>query len=126
MSRTYFEVLIAVGLALSGCRAVVDWIPPTEQPLAQGDFVAIGRLKNHQSEPIDPDPDDLIGHGWFNAEFHVSRNEIGRLPSKVVRVRYFAHTWLREDTEFRFRLRPSGNGDYIICKRPGASGYRCD
>ncbi|HVF82582.1 MAG TPA: hypothetical protein VM913_00225 [Sphingomicrobium sp.] len=83
-------------------------------------------MDNQNSEPMEPAGDDLLGHGWFTAAFHVDRTERGKLPAKVVQVRYFGHTLLSEDAKFRFHLRPSGSGDYFICKRSEASGYRCD
>jgi hypothetical protein len=119
-------VLISTLLLLGGARTISDWGPTNPQSFKNGDVIAVGRLKKQNSDLVEPDPEDMIGHGWFTATFHVAHTESGRLPAKVVRVRYFGHTFLREDIKFRFHLRPSGSGDYFICKRSDASGYRCD
>lgn len=112
-------------LALFGCRSVSDLGPPSGFALPSGDVVVIGRLENLNSEFVH-DPDDLLGHGWFSGNLHVSRIESGELPSRVVRVRYFGHTWLRDDVTFRFHLRADEGGGYLICSRPGGSGVNCD
>ena len=90
------------------------------------DVVAIGKLKNLESEPSQVDPNDLLGHGWFTANFHVSFVEYGELSNRVIPVRYFGHTWFREGIKFRFRLRPTEYGDYIICRPPDSAGFNCD
>ena len=118
-------VLFAVMLVF-GCTSVADLGPPTDFSISSHDVIAIGKLENLASEPGQVDPGDLLGHGWFSANFHVSRIEAGRLANRVIPVRYFGHTWLREDMEFRFRLRPTESGGYIICKRPGSAGCNCE
>jgi hypothetical protein len=112
-------------LGLVGCHAVRDWGPPSGFALSSGDLIVIGRLENLGSEPADYDPNDLLGHGWFSANLHVSRVESGELSGRNVPVRYFGHTTLREDVIFRFRLRAE-EGGYLICKPPGGSGLNCD
>lgn len=119
-------VVTVTSIALCGCSTVSDFGPPTGFETPTGDMIAIGRLKNLRYDPDSFDPDDLIGYGWFYGTFHVSRFEHGDIHRKVVPVRYFAHTHLREDIAFRFRLRPSESGDYFICKSPGSAGYNCD
>ena len=112
-------------LALFGCRSVSDLGPPSGFALPSGDVVVIGRLENLNSEQPDYDPHDMLGHRWFAGNLHVSRIESGELPSRVVPVRYFGHTWLRDDVTFRFRLRADEGGGYLICSRPGGSGANC-
>ena len=109
-----------------GCANLADWGPPSGQSIPSTDVVAIGKLENLDSEPSQFGPNDMLGHGWFTANFHVSHVESGQLPSRVVPVRYFGHTWFREDIKFRFRLRPNEQGSYIVCKAPESAGYRCD
>ena len=127
MLTNYFRppALSAV-LLVFGCTSVADWGPPHDFSIPADDVIAIGKLVNLASEPGQVNPDDLLGHGWFSANFHVSRIEAGKLANRVVPVQYFGHTWLREDMEFRFRLRPTESGGYIICKRPGSAGYNCE
>ena len=127
MRTNYFRPLVLSALLLViGCTSVADWGPPPDFSIPSNDVIAIGKLKNLASEPGQVDPDDLLGHGWFSADFHISRIEAGKLANKVIPVRYFGHTWLSEDMEFRFRLRSTESGGYIICKKPGSSGYNCD
>jgi len=127
MSRLLSAItVIAAVLGLVGCQTVSDWEPSSGFALPSGDVIVIGRVENVSSEPVD-DPHDLLGHGWFSGNLHVSRVESGRLPSRIVPVRYFGHTWLREDVNFRFHLRADEGGRYLICKPPGpGSGLNCD
>ena len=118
--------ITTTALALCGCSTVADWGPPTGLAIPSEDIVAVGRLENLGNEPADYDPDDLLGHGWFFGNFHVSHVESGELPQMVVPVRYYGHSFLREDKKFRFRLRPIEGGRYVICKRPGSAGFICD
>lgn len=127
MLANYLRPLfLSAALIVFGCTSVADWGPPPNFSIPSNDVIAIGKLENLESESGQFDPDDLLGHGWFSANLHVSRVEAGKLPTRVIRVRYFGHTWLREDTEFRFRLRPTESGSYTICKRPGSAGYNCE
>ena len=127
MSRLLSVITVtAAVLGLLGCRTVLDRGPPSGFALPSGDVVVIGQLENLNSESV-YNPDDLLGHSWFSANLHVSRVESGELPSRMVPVRYFGHTWLREDVSFRFRLRADEGGRYLICKGPGSpSGLNCD
>ena len=126
--RTMHVMTLVGGMfaVLCACSSVADFGPRQGSTIPQGDVVAIGRLENLESEPISFDPEDLLGHGWFSGKFHVSRVESGNLTDKIVAVRYFGHTWLREDNTFRFRLRRSESGSFLICRQPGSAGYNCD
>ena len=127
MIRMLFATtIIATALSLCGCHSVADWGPPRGFAVEAGDIVAIGRLENLSSEAASYDPNDLLGHGWFSAKFHISQVQSGHLADRVVQVRYFGHTSLREGIRFRFRLRAVEGSDYLICKPPGSSGYNCD
>lgn len=65
-----------------------------------GDLVVIGRFENLDYEPTVEIEGDLIGHGWFTARVRVRRVVAGRAEGRVVAVRYFAHTYYRDDREF--------------------------
>jgi hypothetical protein len=121
------NLILVVALAFSACSTVdIDNGPSNGSSIAAGDVVAIGRLENTGSAPFVYDPDDLLGHGWFYANFHVESIESGSLPSDVIEVRYYAHTTRQEGQTIRFRLRPIAEGGYIICAPPGGAGFRCD
>jgi hypothetical protein len=124
--RLLLAVPVSATLILCGCRSIADWGPASTQHLKEGDVIAVGWLSNQDSGSGEPDPDDLLGHGWFTADLQISRTESGALPSRVIRVRYYGHTFLSEGSKFRFHLRPSRTGDYFICKPPAGSGYRCE
>jgi hypothetical protein len=94
-------------------------------PASSEDLVVIGRLKNLNYEHIE-DEDDWLGHGWITAELSVKRVVRGKEKRRLLRVRYLAHTYLREDKSFRFRLKRAESVDYLICAKPGHSGLRCD
>jgi integration host factor subunit beta len=87
------------------------------------DVYVVGTIENisYQHEEI---PDDMLGHGWFTARLHISRTVSGKAPSSVITVRYFAHTYMGWK-DFLFHLRPSKEGDYIVCSDNG-EGARCD
>ncbi|GAA0448519.1 hypothetical protein GCM10009095_15280 [Sphingomonas molluscorum] len=44
----------------------------------------------------------------------------------VLTVKYFAHTYMREDREFRFHLRPTEDGTYVVCAQLPGDGVRCN
>lgn len=124
LSRITFAMM-ATPLLVS-CGELHDSGPRLGWPVPTGDVVAVGTLENLDSESRPLDSDDLIGQGVFTAKFHVKRVESGTLTKEIVPVRYFGHTWLREDVRFRFHLRPKEGGTFIICKAPDSAGYICD
>ncbi len=127
MLTNYYRLLtLSAASIVSACTSVTDWGPPPGFSAPSNDVIAVGNLENLESEPGQYSPDDLLGHGWFSARLHVSEVEAGTLTNRIIPVRYFGHTWLREHVKFRFRLRPTEDGDYIICKRPGSAGYDCE
>ena len=84
-----------------------------------------GRLKNlYTYEPTD-DPEDLLGHGWMNAEFHVERVFSGPRPPRVITVRYFGHTFIQDKRKMRLKLRLGEDNVYLICAPPGGVGIQC-
>ena len=96
----------------------------TARPHPRPDLEAVGRLRNLDYRHIDG-PDDGFGHGWITAEFRISRVLRGRAPSRLVIIRYLAHTYRREDLPIRLRLRANTNGTYTVCAEPGGEGLIC-
>ena len=105
----------------SGLAASSGW--GKDRPAPSRDVYVVGTIENMRFEPEDA-PDDMLGHGWFTARLHISRTVSGRVPSSVITVRYFAHTYMGWK-DFLFHLRPSKEGDYIVCSDNG-EGARCD
>jgi integration host factor subunit beta len=93
----------------------------------QEDVVVRGRLSDQSYQHVD-DPDDILGHGWITARLHVSRVVRGRSvrPNAVLTVKYFAHTYMREDRTARFHLRPTNGGSYVVCAAVPADGVSCN
>jgi hypothetical protein len=111
--RIVVPLLMVASLA-TACAA----IPPAsegDRVLAFGcaDVVLIGRIKNGDFEPVN-DKDDILGHGWFNAEVEVQRVVKGTGVPPRVPVRYFAHTYIRSDRDFMLVLHRGENGAYVI------------
>ena len=115
-----------VVLGLSACGSIVDRGPEVGAAISSQDLIVVGRLAHQSAEPPDLDSGDLLGHGWFFADFIVRKIEVGDIPKGTVRVRYFGHTYLRDDVNFRFHLRPTGEGDYFVCRPLDSAGYDCD
>ncbi|MFC0588105.1 hypothetical protein ACFFF7_01625 [Novosphingobium aquiterrae] len=107
-------VCILVSLSLNG-YATRDEARIEDRTLENScdDVVVIGKIDNGKYQHVS-NPDDLIGHGWFDATISVRKVVRGpRLP-KVIPVRYFAHTYMREDREFMFVLNRTENGILVI------------
>ncbi|MGF7170745.1 hypothetical protein FHS91_002431 [Sphingobium xanthum] len=72
-------------------------------PYACDDVVVIGRIKSRTYRPIE-DPDDILGHGWIDADIIVRRVVKGsKLPFRLP-VKYIAHVNIRSDRDFMFVL----------------------
>jgi integration host factor subunit beta len=67
----------------------------------------------------------LLGHGWITAEMSIERVLRGKAPSRVIQIRYLAHTFRGEGVPLRYRLRRDEDGTYMICVKPGETGVRC-
>jgi integration host factor subunit beta len=94
--------------------------PPPPPP----DLEVVGRVRNLHYEPIH-DPDDLLGHGWITARVRISRVVRGRSPSRLITVRYIAHSFRYGGRPVRLRLRADGSGTYTVCAEPGGEGLIC-
>ena len=105
-------------LALSGC-ATLDPLPDT-------DLIAIGDVRDTEYlESLPFDPNDFLGHGWFEATMTIERVKQGvRPPQNPVTIRYVAHNQ-RVEGRWEVRLRKSDEGFYFVCARGGV-GYICD
>lgn len=82
-------------------------------PYHCGELAVIGRFKNLSYEGVDIE-DDLLGHGWMIARFHVRRTLRGRWRDRALTVRYFGHSYYREDRDFMLALALRDDGTYSI------------
>lgn len=105
-----------IALALCGCATNMSSGSPDE-------VIVQGRLENLGYEPLDV-PDDLIGHGIITANLHISRVLRGRVAAPVITVRYIEHGYLQSGPTFRYRLKKTRDGSYLICAS-GGTGFRC-
>jgi integration host factor subunit beta len=80
------------------------------------ELVVIGRLKNLGYEHVEME-NDLIGHGWMTARVKVRQVLTGRVRERLVPVRYFGHTYYREDEDFLLVLAPIKGGYQITSAR---------
>jgi len=104
MRRTI--IALATIAMTSACATVSsETLEDKTLPYGCSDIVAIGRLENGAYEASDS-ANDLIGHGWINATLHVRRVVSGGTVPTNLPVRYFAHTYMRDDRDFMFVLTP--------------------
>ncbi|AMG75422.1 hypothetical protein [Sphingopyxis granuli] len=96
-----------------------------EAPAATPYVDLIGRLENLHDYQSTNDPDDVLGHGWMTARLHVSRVLSGQRLARVITVRYFGHTHIRDGRKMRWKLRRGDDGTYLICVPPGSVGVQC-
>lgn len=73
------------------------------------DTVVIGRVENGKYEHVEIE-NDLLGHGWISAMLRVQKVVRGKRVSPVLQVRYFAHTYMRDDRDFMLVLRRTDAG----------------
>ena len=127
MAEESFFVGLLMRAAPMGLVVALSQIGYVANARQQEDVIVRGRLNDQSYAHVDV-PDDILGHGWITARLHVSRVLKGRSvrPNGVLTVRYFAHTYLREDRSFRFHLRPTTDGTYIVCAQVPGDGVRCD
>ena len=96
---------------LTGACATVPQASLEDRTLSYGcnDTVVVGTVTNGAYESVKSN-DDILGHGWISATLHVRRVVRGeRLPT-VLPVRYFAHTYMRQDQEFMLVLKHTRTG----------------
>jgi hypothetical protein len=79
-----------------------------------GDIVVLGRLKNNRDYEHVEIEDDLLGHGWMTARVNIGELLKGREWRGTVPVRYFGHTYLREDRDFVVVLSPGERNGYVV------------
>ena len=84
------------------------------------DLDVVGRLVKQAYQHVEIE-NDILGHGWVTADVKVDYVVYGpmtvnRLRVRKLPVRYFAHTYMRQDRDFVFVLRPAENGRHLVRK----------
>ena len=105
------RIIPASAMLLSAACATVPQASLEDRTLSYGcaDIVVIGSVKNGSFEPVQSD-NDILGHGWISATLHVQKVVRGAGLPAFLPVRYFAHTYLRQDRDFMLVLKRSGTG----------------
>lgn len=109
MHRT---IIALTAVAITSACSTVSPVPIEDRTLSYGcsDAVAVGRLDNGAYETRSGSADDLIGYGRFAATLNVRRVVSGASLPATLPVRYFAHTYMRDDRDFMFVLTPVDGG----------------
>ncbi len=100
-------------LMLLGPPALSQTIEDRTLPFGCHDLVVIGRVKNGEWHRVGA-PDDILGHGWADATLTVRRVVRGSAISGTLPVRYFAHTYMRDDRDFMLVLSRGPDGSWVI------------
>lgn len=97
------------------CATVTDAKSPERDDIEYGckDLVVVGRLVKQDYQHVEIE-DDILGHGWVTADVKVDNVVFGHTLARKLPVRYFAHTYMREDRDFVFVLRPAENGRHLV------------
>jgi hypothetical protein len=77
------------------------------------DLVIVGKLKNVDYHASD-DPEDILGHGWVDATLSVRRVVRGGKTRSKLPVRYFAHSYMRDDRDVMLVLAPQPGGVPVV------------
>ena len=101
-------------LALTSCVGRQD-VRPEDRILefGCGDTVVVARAMNQSVEPV-KDENGEVWEGWVTATLSVQRVIRGaRVPHRLP-IRYFAHTYMRDDVDFMMVLRRNASGTFEV------------
>ena len=101
-------------LALASCVTRPD-VRPEDRILEFGcsDTVVVARAMNQSVEPV-KDENGEVWEGWVTATLSVQRVMRGEKVPHRLPVRYFAHTYMRDDIDFMMVLRRNANGTFEV------------
>ena len=85
------------------------------------DLVVFGRVTTLSYEVLD----EFGINTAITARLTIKRVVRERPPSSVLTIKYIGHSALVADREFRFHLRPSKEGTWLVCNDRGGPGYIC-
>ena len=123
MTRSFAMCLTA---SLAAACATTQGSPPRE-PVSYGcgETIVVAQFMTVDSEPTMHIEDDILGHGWFNANLAIHRVLAGALEPDEIPVRYFSHAAYRHDRRFIVVLRPNPEAPgYVVRSRPVMAGWR--
>jgi len=106
-----FLILSAAAVLLTAACATAPEASLENRTLPFGcsDIVVVGRVTNGAFQHVEIE-NDLLGHGWISATLSVRKVVRGGPISSVLPVRYFAHTYMRQDRDFMLVLERVGTG----------------
>ena len=106
--------LLAIAALTSAC-ATVQSATIEDRTLSHGcsDTIVVGRIKNGEYKSVKND-EDILGHGWIDAHAEVKRLvRGGEVPSSLP-IKYYAHTYMREDRDFMLVLSGSHSAGFEL------------
>ena len=104
--------IIAISVVLlTAARVAVPQASVEDRTLSYGcsDIVVVGSVKNGAFEHVQSD-NDILGHGWISGTLHVRKVVRGAHVPALLPIRYFAHTYMREDRDFMLVLSHTDTG----------------
>lgn len=118
--KTHLHMLLLVlaTSSVASCASISDPSQPSE------DLFIIGQIE--RNEPEVELLDDLGMNMVVTAQLRILRVDAGIAPSKQLKVRYIAHSYLAEGTKHRLHLRLSDDGVYLVCSDGGGRGFLCE
>jgi len=110
---TWKAGILVAGIIASAAGAIQSSERPQPMSFGCNDLVIVGRIRSLSFEHVEIE-NDLLGHGWISARVRIRRILRGHERARTVPVRYFAHTYLRDDRDFLLALvRHEGEGYQI-------------
>jgi hypothetical protein len=101
---------VTISLLSVGCATVPQAsLEDRTLSYACNDTVVVGTVTNGAFVPVKAE-DDILGHGWVSATLHVRKVVRGERLLAVQPVRYFAHTYMRQDQPFMLVLKHTDAG----------------
>ena len=107
------QLLAASAFIAALCAGAVSAKARDDIVYGCSDLVVVGRLAKQDYQHVEIE-DDLLGHGWVTADVKVDEVVFGHPRDSKLPIRYFAHTYMREDRDFVFVLRPIENGRHLV------------
>lgn len=107
-------ISLTASLLTAACSTAPDVnLEDRTLPYGCNDVVVVGSVQNGSFE-LARSPNDLLGHGWATATITVRKVVKGPLLPSVLPVRYFAHTYMRQNLDFMLVLKRTDGGGYEI------------